>query len=78
LRRLANGIFIFGPAVFTLVMVVGCRTINTGLVVFGFPALLIWHVALGYTHRDDPSYLVYAVFNLFVYLQLALAGFFDL
>ena len=78
MRRLANGIFIFGPAILTLVMVVGCRTLDAGLVVLGLPALLIWHFALGYTHRDNPSYLVYAMFNLFVYLQIALAGFFDL
>ena len=78
MRRLANGIFIFGPAVFTLIMVVGCRTIDAGLVALGLPALLIWHFALGYTHRDEPGYLVYAVFNLFVYFQMAVASIIDI
>jgi hypothetical protein len=75
LRRIAHTIFIFGPALLTLVMVVGCNTLNPGLwiaspIMLGFLALLIWHFALAYTHRDKIGYIVYAVFNLFWYFQM--------
>jgi len=56
-------------------MVVGCHTLDPGLwiglpIVLGFLVLLIWHFALGYTHRHNIGYIVYAVFNLFLYFQM--------
>ncbi len=58
-----------------LVMVIGCNTLNPGQwiaapIMVGFFALLIWHFALGHTHRNKIGYLVYAVFNLFLYFQM--------
>jgi hypothetical protein len=75
LQRLANGIFICGPAVFTLVVVVVFNMLDPtpwipSPIELGFLVLVVWHFALGYTHRDKVGYLVYAVVNLFLYFQM--------
>jgi hypothetical protein len=78
MRRLAQMIFILGPAVLTIILAIFRYTSSPGpqigrALLRSLLAVIIWHSALLYKHRDSAGYLVYAVFNIFL-LFVMLAG----
>ncbi len=78
MRRVAYVIFVLGPAVLTIILAVFRYASHPRLpmetaLLNGLLVVLLWHFALLYKHRDIPGFLVYAVFNIFLFFVM-LAG----
>ena len=78
-RTFARRIFLFGPASFIPVMVVGSALYSpwqhydswpTYVILLGLPVATLWHLALIVTERPRTKYVGYAVANLMFYILI--------
>ena len=81
MQTFARGIFLFGPASFVPVMVVGTvlyypwqhhGSWPAYAILLGLPVAALWHLALIVTERPRAEYFAYAVANLMFYILIGI------